>query len=177
MRRNKNPAHISNVLHARTTPFRFRVMWGILLFLLLLLPVFNHLIQLLPLRKLQEGGILVWYSSDLFTSLAVITNGAMVIRMFQLYRFTAFEDNKTLWEKTLNSFGFSLLSLVTYLALLITLRDQLSSLHLGQNSTNQLYVETVLLALYILFFSLVCRGVYLLGIRYIPLYKNTTASS
>ena len=172
--KKSNPS--SADIHTKSVPFLFRILWGMFLFILLILPVLNHLIQVVPLQQLQNNGILVWYSSDLFTALAVIANGAMIIRLFQVFRFSAAEDHKVLREKILNTLGFSVLILVTYLALAVTLRDQMTGLHLGQNNSQQLYIESVVLILYILFFSLVCRACYLLGIRFIPLNRKASRS-
>lgn len=143
-----------------------RNLWGLLAVLSILFPIISGLAGLIPLRSVAENGVLVWFSPELFTTIAVLISLSII---FAIYRsrssFVKQANLDRLHSLSFKSFGVGVTALLIYLTLYFFLRSNLPpEIQASAAGGSHLLLEALLLCLYSGSYALVTRGFALLAI-------------
>jgi hypothetical protein len=139
--------------------------WGGLAVVSVAFPLLNSISKIIPENLASEGGVLVWFSPELFTAIASITCFSIIVVIFELRDGFNLKSNRDrLRRLSLFSFGFGVGSILFYLLLYYFLSSS-ATITLGwtEYDFRRLLGEAVLLFLYSGGFGLITRGLILLG--------------
>jgi hypothetical protein len=139
--------------------------WGGLAVVSVAFPLLNSLARIIPENPASEGGVLVWFSPELFTAIASITCFSIIVVIFELRNgFNLHLNRDRLHQLSLFSFGFGVGSILFYLLFYYFLSSN-ANIKLGWSEYDfrRLLGEAVLLILYSGGFGMITRGLILLG--------------
>lgn len=140
-------------------------LWGLLAGISVLFPLSNILIALIPLATFDEGGVLVWFSPALITTLTTLTILFLILGMFgRRDKFLGQRGNVRLNRQALLSFVAGVASVLVYLIVYFFLSSSAYDV-LGWESMDirRLMGEVPLMILYASFFAFTTRAFVLLG--------------
>jgi hypothetical protein len=139
--------------------------WGGLAVVSVVFPLLNSLAKILPDNLASQGGVLVWFSPELFTAIASITCFSIIVVIFQQRNGYILQSNRNnLHRLSWFSFSFGVSSILFYLLLYYFLSSSASTtLGWTEYDYRRLLGEAVLLVLYSGGFGLITRGLILLG--------------
>jgi hypothetical protein len=142
-----------------------RNLWGIFAVLSILFPIINVLIKIIPLHSFTESGVLVWFSPELFTTIAVLLSISTILAMYNSRsNFVKQANLDRLHNLSLKSFGIGVTVLLIYLALYFFLRSNSPAEFLSNSvDIRRLLLESLLLCLYSGSFAMITRGFALLA--------------
>lgn len=140
-------------------------LWGILAGISVLFPLSNVFLKIIPLDTFDNGGSLVWFSSQLFTTIATVVSLFLILSTFgQRGSFQSsrkrVSNQKQAWTSFLVGLSALIIYLATYYFIAISAYDVL-----GWESADsrRLIGEILLLFFYSSFFALLTRAFVLLG--------------
>jgi len=142
-----------------------RNLWGILAGISVFFPLSNVFIQIIPLGRFEDGGVLLWFSGRLFTTFATVVSLFLILWTFgQRRQFRSTRRRAEMLKQAWVSFGVGLVALVVYLAAYYFLSISAYDL-LGWESADvrRLIGEVPLLLIYSAFFAFLTRAFVLLG--------------
>ncbi len=143
-------------------------LWGILTLASVFLPLFNYFLRVIPVQRVEEGGVLYWFSIGFFTVLSVFLNVFILLGAFA-YRgsLNASSDTAAFQRQSWTLFAIGAIAILVYLAGYFFLHDSSSFLS-GCNVQGfcRLVAEAILLFLYVSFFAYITRAFALLNLAY-----------
>jgi hypothetical protein len=139
-------------------------LWGILAGISVLFPLSNALAHLIPLETIDKGGILIWLSPAMFTTLATLSCLFLILWTFsQRQNFQSPKISRYIQRQSLISFAVGLAILITYMVIYFALAAYYGEYGWSSGDIRHLIGEVPLLILYGAFFVLVTRAFLLLG--------------
>jgi hypothetical protein len=152
-------------------------LWGVLAGVSILFPLSNVFTKIIPLETFDSGGALVWFSPQLFTTIATVVSLFLILSTFgQRDNFQSTKKRATIKKQTWISFVIGLAMLTIYLAgyyfIAINAYDTL-----GWESADsrRLIGEIPLFVSYGSFFALLTRAFVMLAM--LEFFKRGKASS
>lgn len=143
-------------------------LWGILTLASVFLPLFNYFLRVIPVQRVEEGGVLYWFSIGFFTVLSMFLNVFILLGAFA-YRgsLNASSDTVAFQRQSWTLFVMGTIAILVYLAGYFFIHDS-GSLVSGCNVQGfcRLAAEAVLLFLYVSFFACVTQALALLNLAY-----------
>lgn len=140
-------------------------LWGGMAVLTVVIPILNSFVHILPLESVENNGALKWFTTELFTAIAVIICFAMILAVYrQRNTFILQASMDRLHKLAWKSFGIGTTLLVIYLMFYYFLRSNIDQEILSKiPETSHLVAEALLLILYSGSFGMITRGLALLG--------------
>lgn len=143
-------------------------LWGILTLASIFLPLFNYFLRIIPAQRIEEGGVLYWFSIGFFTVLSVFLN-AFILFGALAYRgsLNPSSDTAAFQRQSWALLVMGTIAILIYLAGYFFIHDS-SLLLSGCNVQGlcRLAAEAVLLFFYVSFFACITRAFALLNLAY-----------
>jgi len=140
-------------------------LWGILAGISVLFPLSNAFLKIIPLKILNEDGVLVFFSPHLFTTIATLVSLFLILWTFsQRNKVKSSKGRTRTRRQAWFSFGVGISSLVIYIVIYFLISNiAYDVLGWESDDVRRLFGEAVLLIFYCSFFSLMTRAFMLLG--------------
>ncbi|MCC6148541.1 MAG: hypothetical protein IT308_13360 [Anaerolineaceae bacterium] len=140
-------------------------LWGGLAALSVLLPLINGLARVIPLHSFKEDGILIWFTPQLFTAIAILISLSLLLTLYRARHVFLLQANlDRLYNLAWKSFGLGITLLVVYLAFYFFLHSNLiGGAPIGISEGRRLMIEAGLMFLYAGSFAMITRGFALLA--------------
>jgi hypothetical protein len=139
-------------------------LWGVLTGISIFFPLSNALIHIIPIETFVNGGVLIWFSPALFTTLATIVSLFLIFWMFgQRQKFQSQISRARIQREAWITFAVGIGVLLLYLVSYFILSNGYDLFGWKSDDIIRLLGEVPLLILYGAFFALITRAFTMLG--------------
>ncbi|MEJ5202303.1 MAG: hypothetical protein WHV66_08715 [Anaerolineales bacterium] len=148
--------------------------WGILALASVFLPLLNYFSQVIPAQKVENQGVLVWFSIGLFTILSLLINVFILFGAFTYRQKSVSQPELASFQRqSLSLLASGIAAVLIYLAGYFFIHDS-GLLFWGCNEHEicRLVVEAALLFFYVGFFASITRAFALLALAYYLHHDN-----